>query len=358
MRARLVGWGLVLLVLVAPAAPAGAHGDDPRLQVRLDSVEGAPHDLTVQVQSTVSEQMIVSNPAPTPVRVLDPDGHPFVEVSGEGVRADVRNPFFFRTLGPPDAPVAPPADATGGAPQWRLVTTEASWGWFDPRLHPEEVADGTGVVARWAIPMEHEGKTLTAAGSLVREELLGAWEPGPVVAPEGVTVQLLPGARPAVALTRGSAATVTVLDEAGEAVLRLDREGIALDPLSDAALTTSTAPPAAVGVDGLVPAGAGSFHAWLDARVQPGAPPADDPLQIAASTWRIPVLVDGERSEITGQWRWRPSDAASVPADRQLDDGSWLPLAGGLVALALVGAVGLRLAPRRVGGASAPTVRA
>ena len=170
MRARLVGLALGLLVVAAPAPQAAAHGDDPLLQVRLDSVEGAPADLTVQVQTSVSEQMVVSNPSATPLKVLDPSGRPFVEVSSDGVRVDVRNPFFYRTLGPPDAPVAPPAGVSreklgpGAASQWRLATTEPSWGWFDPRLHPTDTADGTGVVASWEIPLVSGSEPLTARG--------------------------------------------------------------------------------------------------------------------------------------------------------------------------------------------------
>ncbi len=356
MRARLLGAALGLLVVAAPAPQAAAHGDDPLLTVRLDSVEGAPADLTVQVQTSVSEQMVVSNPTATPLKVLDPSGRPFVEVSRDGVRVDVRNPFFFRTLGPPDAPVAPPSSASGGTPgagaasQWRLATTESSWGWFDPRLHPSETAEGTGVVASWEIPLVSGSEPLTARGSLVREPMLGSWMPGRVQAPDGIAVQLLPGKHPAVALTRGSAGSAVVLDDAGQPMLRLDGDGVALDPLSDAALTTSALPatPVAAG-DGLAQVGTGSFHAWLDTRVQPlqGAP--GDPSQVSAQSWRIPVVIDGRKTTIAGEWLWQPTDTAlaPVPASVAPHGGSSTLLTVLVLAAGLAGAVGLRLAVRR-----------
>ncbi len=354
MRATLVGVALGVLVLVgAPAPHAAAHGDDPLLTVRLDSVEGAPEGLTVQVQTSVSEQMVVSNVTTTPLKVLDPSGRPFLEVSSEGVRVDVRNPFFYRTLGPPDAPVAPPASASDGEPgatsQWRLATTEPSWGWFDPRLHPADTADGTGVVASWEIPLVSGSEPLTARGSLVREPMLGSWMPGRVQAPDGIAVQLLPGKHPAVALTRGSAGSAVVLDDAGQPMLRLDGDGVALDPLSDAALTTSATPAApGAGGDGLSKVGDGSFHAWLDTRVQPlqGAP--EDPSQVSAQSWEIPVVVDGEETTVTGEWLWQPTDTALAPAaEAPRDGGSSVPLAGAVLVAGLAGAVGLRLAVRR-----------
>lgn len=361
-RAGLVGLALGFSLLAAPAPQAAAHGDDPLLQVRLDSVEGAPDDVTVQVQTSVSEQMVVSNPSSTPLKVLDPSGRPFVKVSREGVRVDVRNPFFFRTLGPPDAPVAPPPGATGGskgadsASQWRLVTNESSWGWFDPRLHPADTAEGTGVVAGWEIPLAYGSEPLEARGSLVREPMLGSWVPGRVEAPTDLTVQLLPGKRPAVALTRGAADTVVVLDDAGQPMLRLDDDGVALDPLSDAGLTTSAPPQAIAGGDRLVPVGGGSFHAWLDTRVQPvnGAP--SDPTQVSAQGWEIPVLVDGERVTVSGEWLWQPADAALSSAAETPHGGSSMPMTmtGIVLALGLAGAVGLRLATRRTTLRSAP----
>ena len=357
MRARLLGAALGLLVVAAPAPQAAAHGDDPLLTVRLDSVEGAPADLTVQVQTSVSEQMVVSNPTATPLKVLDPSGRPFVEVSRDGVRVDVSNPFFFRTLGPPDAPVAPPSSASGGTPgagaaasQWRLATTESSWGWFDPRLHPSETAEGTGVVASWEIPLVSGSEPLTARGSLVREPMLGSWMPGRVQAPDGIAVQLLPGKHPAVALTRGSAGSAVVLDDAGQPMLRLDGDGVALDPLSDAALTTSALPatPVAAG-DGLAQVGTGQLPrlARHPGPAAAGCAGGSLPGQCAGS--RIAVVIDGRKTTIAGEWLWQPTDTAlaPVPAAVAPHGGSSTLLTVLVLATGLAGAVGLRLAVRR-----------
>ena len=77
-----------------------------------------------------------------------------------------------------------------------------------------------------------------------------------------------------------------------------------------------------------------------------GAP--EDPSQVSAQGWEIPVVVDGEETTVTGEWLWQPADTAIAPAaEAPRDDGSSVPLAGVVLAAGLAGAVGLRLAVRR-----------
>jgi len=348
MRRPVAALVLALLGVAAAAAPAAAHGEDPRVRARLDAVAGAPEAVTTQVHTTISEQMVVSNSSSAALEVLTPSGEPFVRVSSSGVRADVHHPFFHRTLGPPDAPVAPPDSARRGArPKWRLVSEESSWGWFDPRLHPEDVGAGTGVLARWTVPMRYDGEAVTAEGSLVREALQGTWVPGRVESPAGLDVALLPGPRPAVALTRGTASEVTVLDDSGDPMLRLDGRGVALEPLSEAALTTSATPVAAASDTSrdLARVGSGSFHAWLDSRVQPSRRAPGDPTRVTAQGWQLPVLVDGERAVVTGEWRWQPAAAASSTPSHAPTQ-SWVAPVG-VLGLGLAGAAAVRGVARR-----------
>ncbi|MGH3333510.1 MAG: hypothetical protein ACRDPJ_19605, partial [Nocardioidaceae bacterium] len=287
--------------------------------------------------------------------------------------------FFFETLGPPDAPADVPESARESTrPRWRLVSRDSSWGWFDPRLHPgasthpaaspaaaePEPGDpgdehGAQVLERWAVPMRYGSENVTARGVLVREPMLGTWAPGAVEAPAGVTVNMLPGARPALAMTRTTARSVSVLDDQGTPILRMDSAGVAVDPLSDAArstsgatltagaLSTSGSVPGAAGHE-LVVTGPGSFHAWLDERVQPARRAPVDPSRVAAEGWSIPVVVDGREQAIRGEWRWQPA-AEGVVSGSTPDDhpGTRWGVPAGLLGSALLGAIGLRVLGRR-----------
>lgn len=349
-RRLLLGTLTALLALTATAGPAQGHGEDPRVRVRLDSVAGTPEAVTVQVRTTVSEQMLVANTSPRPLEVLDPAGEPFLRVDRSGVHADVRNPFFHRTLGPPDAPVSPPPTARGDAPpQWQLVTTESSWGWFDPRLHPEAATRGPGVLARWTVPLRYAGKPATARGALVREPMLGSWVPGRVEAPRGLGAALLSGARPAVALTRKGAAEVTVLDADGEVIARLDEHGVRVDPLSDAALSTTGSTLAENASDRLVTVSPGRFHAWLDERVQPSRRSPAHPTRTSAQGWRIPVLVDGQAAVVRGEWRWQPAAGARPdPAVMAARSASTWTTPAAVAGAGLAVAFGVRVLGRRL----------
>lgn len=340
------------------ATPAFAHGDNPRVNVRLDGLsEDLPDDVLVQVRTSISEQMVASNPTDEVLGVVAPDGREFLEISADGVRAELNHPFFYRTLGPPDSPV-PPADGArpGAEPRWEQVSAEPSWGWFDPRLHPADATDPASVrdtgeqalLAEWSIPLSYGGTGLEATGDLVLEPFLGSWQPGRIDAPPGVQVQVLPGPRPALALTRTSASSVQVLGESGRPILLLDDRGTHVAPGSEAALSTSgvAATPSPTSTQRLVPVGSGSFYAWLDPRVQPSSRAPVDPAAAVGDGWTIPAVVDGEQVTLRGEWRWAPADAAAT-AGTEGGSLSWWLVAALAVALAL--AAGIAFTLRRVG---------
>lgn len=127
-----------LLATALAAVPAHAHGGDPTLVPLLREVDPAlPRDVLVQVRTGYSEQMVVANPTPEPLTVLDPEGAPFVRVSADGVFGNVTAPFFHQTANPPEVPPNLPEDARPGAEsRWVQLSRGSEWGWFEPRLHP------------------------------------------------------------------------------------------------------------------------------------------------------------------------------------------------------------------------------
>jgi hypothetical protein len=76
-----------------PATPAGAHASDPSVRPVIDAVDPAVPGVTAQLAASVTAQLVVSNPTPTPVAVLDVNDEPFLRIGPEGVSANKSSPW-------------------------------------------------------------------------------------------------------------------------------------------------------------------------------------------------------------------------------------------------------------------------
>ncbi len=308
---------------------AWADGADPTLVSTLTGVEPAlPPGVLVQVQTSLAPQMVVANPTPVPLTLLDPTGVPFARVSSTGVEGNVNSPFFHVTLNPPDAPAAqlPPGAAQNAPVRWAPVSTSPEWGWFDPRLQPDVNSAGQPggqdsaqdpsdpaeqhitVLARWRIGMTYGATPVAAVGDLERRPVVGRFDTtvDPVATP-GLAATVAAGTVPAMFLQVPEGHTVEVLGRTGPPWLRAGPTGTDADTGSAEYLADR----AGRGEDGPVGAGwthlsdDGSTLTWLDRRLgYPNTVPP--PAALAASTptelarWTIGLRVDGAPTQLTG----------------------------------------------------------
>src|SRR5215211_6511023 len=122
--------------LAVPATPAAAHSSDPSVRPVLDTVEPALPGVTVQLAQSVTAQMVVANPTPSTLSVLDGDGQPFLRIGPEGVFANRASPWWYLTNSPNGDASIPAGAQPGAPPRWEQVAAEPAWGWFEHRLHP------------------------------------------------------------------------------------------------------------------------------------------------------------------------------------------------------------------------------
>jgi hypothetical protein len=105
--------------LTVPAIPAGAHPSDPSVRPVIDAVDPAVPGVTVQLAASVTAQLVVSNPTPTPVSVLDVNDEPFLRIGPEGVSANKSSPWWYLTNSPNGDATTPamltPARRLGGS---------------------------------------------------------------------------------------------------------------------------------------------------------------------------------------------------------------------------------------------------
>ena len=223
--------------MVAPVPVAGAHGTDPAIRTVLDVVEPAIPGVEIQVQASVSAEVVAENTTATELAVLAETGEPFLRIGPEGVLANLASPSWYLSNSPFGDAEVPESASPDAPPRWGRVSREPAWGWFDHRLHPEPrgvptslPADGDPLrLARWSIPFRYGDETVVARGRIVYAPAPGAVTArlqGPERPFEGVAVQLAPGRIPGLYVTNRGTTPVVVLGADDEPFLRIGPDGV------------------------------------------------------------------------------------------------------------------------------------
>ena len=326
------GFAIAVGAALGPADPAAAHGSDPSVRPVVDTVEPALPGVTVQLAVSVTAQLVVANPTPTTLSVLDGNGDAFLRIGPEGVLANRASPWWYLTNSPNgDATV--PADVQPGAPpRWERVAAEPAWGWFDHRLHPTPQAVPPDVsrarrmktLARWSVPFDYGGRSVTAGGRIVYEPLRGAVTTrlrGPDRPFRDVHVQLAPGRVPALFLVNRGRQAVVVTGRDGEPFLRLGPDGAEVNRRSPtwadgaraqgqdltiaASVVDPNAPPDWMWVAGT------QTYSWLEfsglyERDRPPRRVLEAGKTTVLRAWTVPLEQDGRRVELRGETVWKP----------------------------------------------------
>ncbi len=244
---------LVLVVaagaLLAPAAPASAHGGDaPDATAYRTTVTGITPALPGLRVRTVEAgaRLELTNDTGRTVEVLGYAGEPYLEVRPDGAYENVRSPAAYvnRTLAG-DTPVPATADPAA-PPQWRRVSTGTTVTWHDRRTHwtgadlpPAAAAEPsrTHRLREWAVPLREQARTFEIRGTLdyLPPPRAWLWWTGALLL---AVVTTAAARRSAAAGGAVAAAAGTILF--GYAVTRALDAGVAL-PLFAAALITCAA---------------------------------------------------------------------------------------------------------------------
>jgi hypothetical protein len=349
-----------VVAVLCVATPALAHGGDPTLVPVIGSITPAlPADVIVQVRTGVSEQMLVANPEQNVLRVLDPDGTAFLQVSRAGVFGNVTDPFFSETLNPPDVPPRLPAGARAGAkPRWVRLSQTDAFGWFEPRLHPATpgTEPNSQVVSQWSVRMLWGSIPVTVNGTLERQAVTGTFVADPDPRRDDLQVTVAQGRVPALLLVAPPGRTVVVLGVDGKEFLRLDPTGAWANTESRNFRDNIDFTDQAEGKSGWVRVGEPGRICWLDTRLQYVADRPPKVVERAEKTaqlgrWVIPLRVDGTSSELGGTLTWLPITA--LPQKSSGGGMPWVAASGGAVALG-IGALAVVARRRRRPGIVRP----
>lgn len=341
---------LAALGLLLISSPSYAHSTDPRIVSVVDDIQPAlPPGVLVQVQANLAAQLVVDNPTDVPLEVLAPTGQPFLRISKAGVFGNLGSAEFFATSNPNGS-----SPHASGTDRFVQLSTGSSWGWYDHRLHPAQLAAPRDSRRRvrlgtFEVPMRYGGVATSVRGHLEFRPLLGQFDDTVTTLPSGLTASVLQGRLPGLFVT--VSAPMTVLGRDGEPFLRSDGRALSVNTASRTYVEDKQARGIGVGPPAPAPRWrpvGGAAYTWLDDRLRyaSAAPPAAALRQQGPSvvgSWRVPVLVGGATAAIAGRVRWVPSEGA-LPSSRR---GRGPLLAAAVAVLALFGVATVVVRRRR-----------
>jgi len=311
--------GAVLCFSLAWAATATAHdvgGAEPRF--RLDPLPRALAGIVVEVHTTLAPQLVVENKSRKALEVLDENGVPFLRIRPGGVEGNFNAVALYRSNSPLPTRSSTPAGTT---PNWKLLSSNPSWGWFDERLRAAAAPPAAGAhrhdpVRHWRVPVRIDGVAVAITGTADTSPSPGSWQArltSPHEPVAGVHVILLPGRVPALFLEASTTENVIVRGRSGEPFLRFDPRGVDANVQSPSWRENALArgEEVAMAIDAKAPpqwktVSSAPKYGWVEFRAWPGS---DEPKRHgpAAFRWSIPLEVGTRKITVEGMTVWKPA---------------------------------------------------
>jgi hypothetical protein len=172
----LVGVGLVLLL--APASPALAHGAHAptatNYHTQITGITPALEGVTVQAIEAGTGLQLTNHSSRT-VQVLGYDGEPYLEVRPDGAYQNLNSPATYLNEDITGAARVPGHADPEAAPAWQRINRAPVARWYDHRAHwmasslPPQVVDDPATrtrVLEWSVPLRADGQDFQLAGTL------------------------------------------------------------------------------------------------------------------------------------------------------------------------------------------------
>lgn len=302
----------VALFVAVLAGAARAHHVDPRTAApALDPLDPRLVGVTVQLQHTLADQLVVENRTGRVLEVVDEAGVPFLRLGPDGAEGNAAADAWYVTASAGD--VARSTRPLSVEPRWVRVADDPAWGWFDGRLR---AAPGT---TRWSVPLRLDGEPLTLSGTFrPLGRSIGTTTSRVTSPPEplsGVRVSLIGAGVPAVYVENASAQPVVVRGDAGEPFLRIGPDGTSANLRSPtwlasgrAELTGAAARPDASAAPEWSQVSAAPRYGWIEPRAATAAdgPPSGTVEPTIVRHWTVPLERNGEHATIDGIVEWLP----------------------------------------------------
>lgn len=239
------------LAITACAVMAEAHGGIDDYQIRPVAEKTSISGITVQAIQSNAPQLVIENKSGKLLEILDDDGRAFLRIGPDGVEGDMNASAFYNTYS--TAGLQPPKNAQDPAakPDWKSLSKDQNWGWFDPRIaetaftpsHSEvDEAKTNGqpmAVANWSVPVRFAGKPNSLDGRFELSSGSATIATASITSNtiDGWSTRIIPGANPAILLKQSKDGPkdqiVTILGERNEPYIQLSSQGVSVNIESD-----------------------------------------------------------------------------------------------------------------------------
>ena len=344
-RARLrlaLALALCLCALGPLAPPADAHGGDNLARPIFERASPPMPGVDIQIVFSVNYEVLLKNTTPTEVTIMADSGEPFLRIGPKGVFANFISPTWYNSNVPDGLDKFPQGaqPGTGVEPNWKWVSREPSWGWYDHRLHPAEryvskkiqTANKKTTLGHWRIPVRYGDAQTELAGRFEFEPVFGTYRAmlkSPETLADGVKVQVVPARTvPAIYLENTSPTPVTVLGKEGEPFVRIGPKAeVNLNSPSWVEMAQARGETPEQKADAQAPPNWREIQAtprwsWLEFRaINPATDPPKAIIQrnspTTVKTWSVPLLIGDRRTEVQGFTQFVPIAAMRAEASGQ-----------------------------------------
>lgn len=286
---------LVSLSVWIAAGSAFGHGNSSE-QWRTVADPAPDPSLVVQVHnSPLGKQLIVANHGSKPLELKGPKGRSFLRIGPDGVSADVAAPVWHQTQNPGKRPL-PKGAGEDIAPDWRPISSEPSWGWFDPRLSDID-PEKDEANPKWVVPATLGNKSVALTGysvSLSAARTLHHPRISRDSSAPQLNTKIIPDVVPAILVEYTGDKSIIVFSDDGGELLRLDASGVYANTTNEGWKKLGR------------PAGNTSTGKWERISPTPRYTWPDSRLLYTQSSadknWTIPVREGDKEYAISGDW--------------------------------------------------------
>lgn len=166
----------VAVFLALIPGPAAAHTRAGSATDWHSEITSAPEltGVTWRLYPT-ADYIEVTNDGDQDLTIRGYEGEPYLRIGPDGVRENLNSPATYLNSRRDGDVALPPNAVPSAEPDWRKVTDDTTFAWYDHRVHP--MPEPWPTSSKWEVPFEFDGRELGLRGELTVDPGPQSWVP-------------------------------------------------------------------------------------------------------------------------------------------------------------------------------------